>query len=55
MSMNGNFARWILCSATTSVDFGLYSSIVGVCEVGAGCAEAEEGTEEAEEVGDAGC
>src|SRR5260370_21831394 len=31
MSMNGYFARWILCSGTTSVDFGLYSSIVGVC------------------------
>src|SRR6266849_512318 len=29
--MNGNFARSILCSLTTSVDFGLYSSIVGVC------------------------
>src|SRR5260221_7539275 len=31
MSMNGYFARWILCSGTTSVDFGLYSSMVGVC------------------------
>src|SRR5258708_16458718 len=31
MSMIGYFARWILCSGTTSVDFGLYSSIVGVC------------------------
>src|SRR6267378_227240 len=27
--MNGNFARWILCSGTTSVDFGLYSSMFG--------------------------
>src|ERR1700687_5845448 len=31
MSMNGNFARSILCSLTTSVDFGLYSSMLGVC------------------------
>src|SRR6266581_2590922 len=31
MSMNGNFARSILCSLVTSVDFGWYSSIVGVC------------------------
>src|SRR5580692_165257 len=32
--MNGNFARSILCSLVTSVDFGWYSSIVGVrsCE-----------------------
>src|SRR5260370_7441318 len=30
MSMNGYFARWILCSGTTGVAFGLYSSIVGV-------------------------
>src|SRR5260370_15947568 len=29
--MNGNFARSILCSLTTRVDFGLYSSMVGVC------------------------
>src|SRR5882672_12942735 len=28
--MNGNFARSILCSLVTSVDFGWYSSIVGV-------------------------
>src|SRR5712691_2344622 len=31
MSMNGNFARSIFCSLVTSVDFGWYSSIVGVC------------------------
>src|SRR6266699_1094845 len=31
MSMNGNFARSILCSLVTSVDFGWYSPIVGVC------------------------
>src|SRR5216684_1981677 len=43
MSMNGYFARWILCSGTTSVDFGLYSSIVGVCCACAqGAARAEE-------------
>src|SRR5882757_7167214 len=29
--MNGNFARSILCSLVTSVDFGWYSSIVGIC------------------------
>src|SRR6266403_4540708 len=29
--MNGNFARSILCSVVTSVDFGWYSSIVGIC------------------------
>src|SRR5712664_1819603 len=29
--MNGNFARSILCSLTTRVDFGLYASIVGGC------------------------
>src|SRR6266403_1190060 len=29
--MNGNFARSILCSFVTSVDFGSYSSIVGTC------------------------
>jgi hypothetical protein len=29
--MNGNFARSILCSFVTSVDFGWYSLIVGVC------------------------
>lgn len=29
--MNGNLARSILCSLVTSVDFGWYSSIVGVC------------------------
>src|SRR5439155_17175239 len=29
--MNGNLARSILCSVMTSVDFGWYSSIVGVC------------------------
>src|SRR5436309_2763524 len=29
--MKGNFARWSLCSGTTSVDLGLYSSIVGLC------------------------
>src|SRR5712664_3107037 len=29
--MNGNFARSILCSLVTSVDFGWYSSMVGVC------------------------
>src|SRR5712691_7114556 len=29
--MNGNFARSILCSLMTSVDFGWYSSIVGIC------------------------
>src|SRR6267142_4429772 len=29
--MNGNFARSILCSLVTSVDFGWYSSIVGTC------------------------
>src|SRR5207302_7247402 len=29
--MNGNLARSTLCSLVTSVDFGWYSSIVGVC------------------------
>src|SRR5258708_39026070 len=29
--MNGYFARAILCSLVTSVDFGWYSSMVGVC------------------------
>src|SRR5438552_17156922 len=29
--MNGNLARSILCSLVTSVDFGWYSSIVGIC------------------------
>src|SRR2546430_1331483 len=29
--MNGNLARSILCSLVTRVDFGWYSSIVGVC------------------------
>src|SRR6266446_2248607 len=29
--MNGNLARSILCSLVTSVDFGWYSSMVGVC------------------------
>src|SRR6266436_3341787 len=29
--MNGNFARSILCSLVTSVDFGWYSSSVGGC------------------------
>src|SRR6266403_6147226 len=32
--MNGNLARSILCSLVTSVDFGCYSSIVGVCFCG---------------------
>src|SRR5579859_575364 len=31
MSIKGNFARSTLCSATTSVDFGSYSSMVSVC------------------------
>src|SRR5712664_1195338 len=42
--MNGNFARSILCSLTTSVDFGLYSWMVGVCcdcAEGAAMAEGE--------------
>src|SRR5258708_38373574 len=30
MSRNGSFARWIWCPGTTRVDFGWYSSIVGV-------------------------
>src|SRR5258706_16082 len=55
MSMNGNFARSILCSGTTSVDFGLYSSIVGVCEEEICCAEAAEETEGAEAVDKEGC
>src|SRR5260221_6026880 len=29
--MKGNFARSTLCSGTTNVDFGSYSSIVSVC------------------------
>src|SRR2546423_1125835 len=38
MSMKGNFARSILCSGTTSVDFGSYSSMVSVCcERGVSC------------------
>ncbi len=28
MSMNGNFARSILCSLVTSVDFGWYSGLL---------------------------
>src|SRR5258707_2581791 len=55
MSMKGNFARTILCSGTTSVDFGLYSSIVGVCEEEICCAEAAEETEGAEAVDKEGC
>src|SRR5882724_9225396 len=36
--MKGNFARSILCSGTTSVDFGSYSSMVSVCcERGVSC------------------
>src|ERR1700747_2274301 len=37
MSMNGNFARSILCSLTTSVDFGWYSSIVGAWKKEGAC------------------
>src|SRR5260370_41315829 len=42
--MKGIFARSILCSLTTSVDFGLYSWMVGVCcdcAEGAAMAEGE--------------
>src|ERR1044071_7881228 len=39
MSITGNFARGVLCSGTTSSDFGLYSSIVMV-GLGASCAQA---------------
>src|SRR6202140_2500781 len=31
ISMNGNFARSILCSLTMSVEVGLYSSMFGTC------------------------
>src|ERR1700730_446398 len=55
--MNGNFARSILCSGTTSVDFGLYSSIVGVCEEEPEvcCVGAAEETKEGGAVGGGSC
>src|ERR1700726_1690750 len=53
--MKGNFARWILCSGTTSVDCGLYSSIVGVCDEEVCSGGAAEETKEGEAVDGESC